>query len=121
MGFQDVKGVENMLKVDITLKDGTILKEVMLFKGKEQNSGIESISEASELLNKNSGRICFLGSCTWGDLFVNQILKYEFSDEKKKRENRIKQFVDETSGIYDLNDTAEWIINNKEELRKLLH
>jgi hypothetical protein len=33
---------------------------------------------------------------------------------------KLKDFINNTSYIYDLNDTLEWIMYNKEELLKIL-
>ena len=110
-----------MLKVNIFMKDGTELKKVLLFRDKEErDSELKNKSEIYEALRKGSGRVHFLGEGVWGELFVNQIVRYETLDEAENFESRIKNFVDSTSNIYDLTDIAEWIINNKEELRVLL-
>lgn len=109
------------MKVDIDLKDGTKMKKLILFTGIEDvDTRIYDSSEVHEALNKSNGQIYYVGACSHGSMLINQIVNYRVLDEEDELEDRIRKFVKETSDIYDLEDTAEWIMYNKDELLRLL-
>ncbi len=51
---------------------------------------------------------------------TNKIADYELVEDKEDVENRIKEFVKETPTVLDTNDTAEFIIEHRQELLELL-
>lgn len=110
-----------MLKVNLLLKDGSNLKEVILFKNKNEiDSRLETAAEIYGELEKNEGRIHFLGKCSQGEFFVNQVFTFDVLEETVSIEDKIKKLVSDTSSIYDLTDTPEWIMYNKEALLRIL-
>lgn len=111
-----------MLKADIVLMDNTILNQVMLFKGKDLKSAqIHSKEEAEELLDLESNRtLYFCGKYVQGSLIVKQIMEYQLFDDTDSIEARIKEFVQKNNSVFDTNDTAEYIIEYREQLQQLL-
>lgn len=111
-----------MLKADITLIDNTVLNQVLLFKSKDlKSTQIYTKEEAEELLDFESNRVIyFCGKYVQGSLIVDQIMEYQLFDEADSMEAKIKDFVRNNNTIFDTNDTAEYIIEYREQLLQLL-
>ncbi|WP_080845650.1 hypothetical protein [Cytobacillus gottheilii] len=111
-----------MIKADIVMMDETILNDVMLFR--DRNLGDAQIltrEEAEKHLNFDSDRIVyFSGKFVQGGLIPKQIMEYKLKEDSETIKNRIKEFVKNNNSIYDTNDTAEYIIEYREQLLKLL-
>lgn len=116
------KEITDMLKADITLMDNTILNQVMLFKSKDlKSSQIYTKVEAEELLDFESNRVIyFCGKYVHGSLIVKHIMEYQLFEESDSIEAKIKEFVLKNNTVVDTNDTAEYIIEYREQLLQLL-
>ena len=111
-----------MLKINIIMVDGTDLKDISIFKNKELADSIVSTkAEIIQLLNfENSRIVYFSGKHDQGGLIPQKILEYEFIDDEKDVGNKLKQFINDNSSIYDLNDTCEFIMLYREQLLNIL-
>lgn len=111
-----------MLKADITLIYNTVLNQVMLFKSKDlKSTQIYTKVEAEDLLDFESNSVIyFCGKYVQGSLIVKQIMEYRLFEESDSIEAKIKEFVQNNNSVFDTNDTAEYIIEYREQLLKLL-
>lgn len=111
-----------MLKADIVMMDDTILNDVMLFKDRNLgDSQILTREEAEEYLNFEGEKIVyFSGKYVQGGLIPKQIMEYELNEDSATVEKRIKDFVKNNNTVFDTNDTAEYIIEYRDQLLKLL-
>lgn len=111
-----------MIKADIVMMDGSVLNEVMLFKDRNLgDSQILTKEEADEYLDFESDKIVyFSGKYVQGGIISKQIMEYELKGDSETVEERIKEFVKNNNSVYDTNDTAEYIIEYREQLLKLL-
>lgn len=115
-------GLSELVMADIVMMDNTILNQVRLYKSKELgDSIITTKDEADKILDfESSGTIYFSGQYVQGGLITGRIMEYQIFEENESLDEKIDALIERTSDIYDLNDTAEWIMNNREELLKIL-
>lgn len=109
-----------MLKADIVMKDNTMLNQVMLFKHKDLgDSQILTKSEVIKYLHGNK-TVFFGGNYVQGWFIPQQILHYNLYEDADSVETRVKEFVRNNNSVFDTNDTAEYIIEYREQLLELL-
>ena len=115
-----------MIKVNITMQDGTELKDVSLFESKDLgNSEIRSKEKVRLILNGRDPslkNIYICGKYVQGGIIPQQVANYEIIDDKKKIRQSLLGFIREKNTIYDLNysDVADFMLDNREELLRML-
>lgn len=112
-----------MIKADITMKDGTVLNQVMLFKGKNLGDTQINTKEEAESYLKISSEyraVYFGGKYVQGVLIPEQVVAYELCEDKDDFAERVERFVEKENEYYDINDTANFIVDNREKLLELL-
>lgn len=116
-----------MIKANIVMKDGTELKEVLLFKTKELgDSEIKTKEYAKYILSgqndKHAKHIYVCGKYIQGGIIPQQIASYEIIDDEKEVRESLLNFIKEENTIYDLNysDVIDFIMDNRETLQKIL-
>lgn len=107
-----------MLKANVILKDHTILKQVKLFKSKDMGD-TQILTESEAISHLHGNKIVFFGGLyVQGGFIPEQILNYQLFEDENMIEKRIKDFVSNAPTYYV--DTADFILNHREELLKLL-
>lgn len=62
----------------------------------------------------------FGGMYVQGGLIPEQIMHYDLYEDEDSVEKRIKDFVDNNNSYFDTNDTAEYILEYREQLLEIL-
>jgi len=109
-----------MIKVNIIMKDHSMLNSVNLFKG--QQLGDTIIETKSEAINYLHGEriVYFGGKYVQGRLIPNQIMHYDLYEDEDTVEKKIKDFVKNNNSYFDTNDTAEYILEYRKQLLEIL-
>lgn len=113
-----------MLKLNLKMNDGTELKEVIVFRSKEMgDSAIRSKGLFKVFLEMEEHKyktLWFSGKFVQGWLIPVNISEYEFIEDTEEVKENIQKIIDKNSGLYDSNDTLEFVINHREELLRIL-
>lgn len=111
-----------MVKLNIEMNDGTLLKEVMLFKNKDLGDSVMRTKGAVNAFLKFHGdkTIWYSGMYNQGGLIPSQISNYEIIEDTEEVKSELDEFIKNNSSIWDLNDTSEFIMYHREELLRIL-
>ena len=112
------------MKVDIWMSDGSELKEINLFRGKELGDSIVSTkAEIEELLNfENNRTVFFSGMYIQGALILHKIIEYKIIDDIEDVSSQLLGFVKSNQDIYDINipDVVDFMVQNRDGILKIL-
>lgn len=110
-----------MVYADIKVKDGSELKRAKLFGNKNLgDSKFTNVFDAEKAIENNE-LIYFGTKYIQGTLISEHIKEFNVYSDGKDGLKEIKTFVELNNTIYDTNDTAEFIYQNKDKLIRLLH
>lgn len=115
-----------MIKANITMKDGTELKEVLLFKTKGLGDS-EITSKGYAILtlkgeNPSLKQVYIGNKYIQGAIIPQQIESYELIDNDKEVREFLLNFIQKDNMTYDLDSSVvtDFIIDNRENLLEIL-
>jgi len=109
-----------MIKVNLQMADGSELKEVYIFTNKDLGDSVINNKDEIVELFKGNKRIYFSGSHIQGGLIQQKITYYEFVDDTEDVENKLTDFVNSLSTIYDKTDMVGFIMDYRTEILKII-
>jgi hypothetical protein len=109
-----------MLKANIVMNDSSILNNVYLFKSKKLDDTIINSKKEAEKAIAAERTIFFSGQYIQGGIIPQQIASYDLFEDEEDVQKRLDDFISRNSGIWDLNDTSEFIMEYRKELLDLL-
>lgn len=111
-----------MVKVNIKMLDETFLSEVFLFKNKDMGESVVRTKEGVRVIfmTQKDRTVWYSGKYTQGWIIPSQIESYEIIEDTEEVKVKLNEFIKKNSGIWDLNDTSEFIMYHREELLRIL-